>query len=129
MASPAAAGIDPAATKFATITATAVELCSAMALPVPVAAASIRLCPERRSQSRNGAENARSTPVRTSRTDQIRSAAAPPIWRKKTVRFGLSNRASVRDDGLQGSSLAPRIAKRKRVSTYCAFCNSYVTDL
>jgi hypothetical protein len=129
MANPAAAGIAPAATKFATRTATAVELCSAMALPAPVSAASIRLWPERRSHRRSAAENARSTPVRTSRTDHNSSAAAPAICKKKSVRLGLSNPASVREHESQEPSLAPRAGPRKQVVRDFGICNRFVTVL
>ncbi len=78
-ANPAAVVNPPFETKLETITATAVELCSKIAAPIPVPAARNWFLAEWRSQMRTGAANPRSTPVRTKRTAQINRAAAPAM--------------------------------------------------
>ncbi len=83
MARPAAAVSVPAATKLVVRIATAVELCSASAATSPVMAATIRLSSPCRSQRLSGTDQPRSTPVRTRRTDQISSAAAPATCSRK----------------------------------------------
>jgi hypothetical protein len=68
--------------KFDTRTATAVELCKNTAAPIPEPAAKNRLPAEWRSQRRSWLEKPLSTPVRTSRTAQINSAAEPAMFRR-----------------------------------------------
>jgi len=82
MTKPAEAASPPFETKFETKTATAVELCSNTAAPIPVAAARNLFLAECRSQIRRGVAKPRSTPVRTSLTAQIKRAAAPAILSK-----------------------------------------------
>ena len=79
IARPVAVASPPLETKLDTRTATAVALCNKTAAPMPVAAARNRLLAEWRSQMRMGAAKPRSTPVRTNRTAQIKSAAAPAM--------------------------------------------------
>ena len=80
--------------------ATAVELWSSTAMIVPVPAARMRLSPMRRTNRRNAAPCARSTPVRTIRTAQMSSAAAPAMLRTTSGRF--IGRGNVLSSGLDG---------------------------
>jgi len=58
-------------------TATAVELCSSTAIPVPINAAFMRPLAERLTAARSSLPLARSKPVLTMRTDHSRSTTAP----------------------------------------------------
>ena len=85
IARPAVLPTDPAAMNPARSIATAVELCRKIAESVPVVVAVSLLSVDRRSQSRSCPPKALSNPVRTTRTDQINSAAADARFNTKSI--------------------------------------------
>ncbi len=116
IASATEAVIVPAAMNEVASIATAVELCNSTATPAPASAASAGRPAPSRSQRRSGTEKARSTPVRTSRTDQINSAAAPAMCTRKRTTPGFSTLPPV----LPGRMMRARSAESDHLQAFGA---------